>query len=104
MAQTYNEDTYIFKFTSLKDMLEEYTFTFPKKTGLVGFKHSWSLTCFNNFGEWHGSGSTSTYVSYIYKWIFPSWTEKIKVSNGDLSILFGTLHIELLNETEYSAT
>jgi len=101
MAKTTNASTYIFRFNSKPDMYEEYTFTFPAKTGPAYFTHSWTLECYSPYGKFSGGGDTPGRSDDVRSFTLPL-EQIIRVGIETLRRNFGKLHIEMIAETSTS--
>lgn len=101
MPKIFHESSYIFHFISRINMYEEHTFAFPAKTGPARFVHSWSLKCYNDFGEYSGGGTSGSTYDAVNYFTLP-FSEVVKVSTQEHGLRFGKLHIEKISETSTS--
>ncbi len=101
MARTIETSTYIFRFNSRPNMSEEYTFTFPAKTGPAYFMHSWTLECSSLFGKFSGGGDTPGRGDDVRSFTLPL-EEIIRVGAETLHRRFGILRIEVITEASTS--
>ena len=85
-----------FVFTNRSEMSGEYTFQFTPTQGDIIFSHEWSLSCYNVWGKYTGSGSEGD--------IHLPYNIQLRVKNMWGSQNFGRLHIEIREVTPNSIT